>query len=1269
MKLINRKVHAPLCGLVPSHLGTPTAVHPCMGGLTRRSQCDFSTGWPDRGRLVVLLVCLIVATGVAGLYGVPMASAQNFGTVALNSSSSATPVTVTFATGGTLNSILVSTQGISGMDFTKSVGGTCTVSTVYTAAQSCTVYVTFSPTAPGLRLGAVEVFNSSDTLLGTGYIYGTGKGSLLRYNPGTQAVLYSSLSSPQAMVVDAGKNVYIADTGNHRALKLPWNGASYGTPVTVGTGWSAPSGVAVDGAGNLYVADAGSNLVVEVPWTGSAYGAQVTISGIYNFAQDLTIDGTGNLYILTSAATITKLPWSGTEYGAQTAIGSGLSGGKYNTDVVDSSGNIYIADYNNGNIVKETLSGGSYTQTILGSFGGGSVDGVATDPAGNVYVANYGANTVLMLPWTGTGSTGYSAPITLTSNGLLSGPEAVYLDGIGNIYIEAFNNNRLEKWSVTDLPTLTFSTATDVGSPDATDNPQTVSLLNIGNNALTIAVPATGDNPSIASGFSYASSSTCPQLSAISVAATLAPGATCTYAVDFAPTEAGANTGSLVLTDDYLGASSTTQSIGLSGTGISLVTKLAFAVAPATPIALGENAGSAVVHELTSSNAIDTAAADLITLTVSGPGGYSQTYTATAVSGVGTFDLSGVALNTSGVYTYTASLASVTSAIASETVNNITSQAISFSPSTPVSYGVAPITLSATGGASGNPVTFSHVSGPGILSGTNNTLLTVTGAGTIVIAANQAGNTNYSAATQVTANILVFKATLTVLVNPVSSVYGVAFPAFSGTLSGVVAGDGITATYSTTATPTSPVGGSYSIVATLHDPNTKLGNYSVTNTPAALSITAEAPTLIFGSIPAQTYGNAPFAVSATSASSGAVTYTVVSGPATIVGNIVTLTGAGTVMLSASQAASGNYAAATVTTSFTVAAAAGATVPTLSFAPIAAQTFGNAPFAVSATSASSGVVTYTVVSGPATIAVNMVTLTGAGTVVLSASQAASGNYAAATATTSFTVAASSGTPIVPTLSFAPIAAQTYGNVPFAVSATSASSGAVTYTVVTGPATIAVNLVTLTGAGTVMLSASQAAGGNYAAATATTSFTVAAAPVGPVGFTLTTSSGAESVLPGGAAAFNLTLAPGSGSTYPDALTLSATGLPAGATVAFSPATIAAGSGATPVTMTVQTIKPQTARDAKPGGSLGTMALALLLLPMAGIKRVRRRLRKMPGLPVVLAAAALSLGAMVCLTGCGSSGGFFNQAPTQYTVAVTATDTVTGAHTSTSVTLNVQ
>jgi large repetitive protein len=79
-------------------------------------------------------------------------------------------VTVTLAASGTLSSILVSTQGISSMDFTNSGGGTCSVSTPYTSTQSCTVNVTFSPTAPGLRLGAVELFESSGALLGTGYI-------------------------------------------------------------------------------------------------------------------------------------------------------------------------------------------------------------------------------------------------------------------------------------------------------------------------------------------------------------------------------------------------------------------------------------------------------------------------------------------------------------------------------------------------------------------------------------------------------------------------------------------------------------------------------------------------------------------------------------------------------------------------------------------------------------------------------------------------------------------------------------------------------------------------------------------------------------------------------------------------------------------------------------------------------------------------------------------------------------------------------------------
>ena len=168
-------------------------------------------------------------------------------------------------------------------------------------------------------------------------------------------------------------------------------------------------------------------------------------------------------------------------------------------------------------------------------------------------------------------------------------------------------------------------------------------------------------------------------------------------------------------------------------------------------------------------------------------------------------------------------------------------------------------------------------------------------------------------------------------------------------------------------------------------------NYTITVGPAT-------PTLTFAAISTHTYGDAPFTVSATSVSSGAVTYSVTSGPATIAGNLVTLTGAGTVMLGASQAATATYTAASASISFTV----NPETPTLTFAAIPTHTFGDAPFTVSATSVSSGAVTYSVTSGPATVAGNTVTLTGAGTVALGASQAASGNYGTASASTSFVV---------------------------------------------------------------------------------------------------------------------------------------------------------------------------------------------------------------------------------------------------------------------------
>jgi len=103
----------------------------------------------------------------------------------------------------------------------------------------------------------------------------------------------------------------------------------------------------------------------------------------------------------------------------------------------------------------------------------------------------------------------------------------------------------------------------------------------------------------------------------------------------------------------------------------------------------------------------------------------------------------------------------------SERLNVLTAQTITFpAPASPVIYPASPITLSATGGASGNPVVFSVLSGPGAVTGTNGTTLSFTNTGTVVIAANQAGNASYAAATQVTQSIVVIPSAPALLVLP-----------------------------------------------------------------------------------------------------------------------------------------------------------------------------------------------------------------------------------------------------------------------------------------------------------------------------------------------------------------------------------------------------------------------------------------------------------------------------------------------------------------------
>jgi hypothetical protein len=96
-------------------------------------------------------------------------------------------------------------------------------------------------------------------------------------------------------------------------------------------------------------------------------------------------------------------------------------------------------------------------------------------------------------------------------------------------------------------------------------------------------------------------------------------------------------------------------------------------------------------------------------------------------------------------------------------------------------------------------------------------------------------------------------------------------------------------------------------------------NFTSATGTGVLGITPIAPVITFA-IPSHTYGDGVVTLNATSTSNGALSYSVVSGPASIAGNTLTITGAGSVVVQASQVADNNHLTGTQNATFTVAPA-------------------------------------------------------------------------------------------------------------------------------------------------------------------------------------------------------------------------------------------------------------------------------------------------------------------------------------------------------------
>jgi len=412
-------------------------------------------------------------------------------------------------------------------------------------------------------------------------------------------------------------------------------------------------------------------------------------------------------------------------------------------------------------------------------------------------------------------------------------------------------------------------------------------------------------------------------------------------------------------------------------------------------------------------------------------------------------------------------------------------------------FSVTPPTAS-----SGLPITLSISSGPATLS--NNTL-SLTGAGTVTLAADQSGNSNYAVAPEVTTSFAVNKRAQSIaqfstipnqqglspvtVTNPPMASSGL--PVVLSLVSGeaTISGNTITPTNSpTTIVVAANQGGDTNYTAA---PQVTT-SFSVGKTDQTIAS--------FTTIPDQPFSTNHIAVTIPSASSSLpVTVSLLSGPATLADTNLTLTGVGTVVLAANQPGDPTYGPAPqVTTSFVVSLASQTIAP---FTTIPNHTFGDTPFSISSpVGGNSGLpVTLSILSGSAILSNNLLTITGAGTITVAADQAGNANYAAASeVTTSFVVAKESQT-------ISPFASIPNQKKPIAVTITNPPTGGgsgqpVIISVLFGPATYNAsnNTVTPTNKGVVTLAANQAGDANYSTASqVTTSFLVTLLPqsIGP------------------------------------------------------------------------------------------------------------------------------------------------------------------------------
>jgi polygalacturonase/sugar lactone lactonase YvrE len=573
------------------------------------------------------------------------------------------------------------------------------------------------------------------------------------------------LKGPAGLAVDGSGNVFVADPSAGTVYRYD---AATLSRTTASTAATSPEAVAVDAAGNLLIADAGSNQILAVP--ANAANAPFSVASAIP-GNALALDSAGNVYTASGTDQVLELQRT---LGTATYNGVGAAPSTFSLlSTGNAAANLSLTDPDTTNFALSVATNATCTGTLsaLAVAPGGAC--TFTSSFAPTSRLNY-TNAAIFAGNAGNAS--LATPPTLEI--LQVGDNAPFAVSL------AFGAFTPSPAFVGNTVTLTAAISSSFGTPPGT---------------VTFAVDGTALAPIALAG--GAASATVSGLAAgnHAVTATFNSGDPNFANATATPTTLNVqkNFVSVLLSVQnaspiYNATNSATVTLtGSAGTPTGTVQFSVDGVASGSPVTVSSAAATYTLPVLTagphtiaasysgdSTFASATAAGVGIIVSQATP---TVTWAAPASVTYG-IALSATQLNATatvpGAFVYTPALGTVLGAATqplsvtftpTDTVDyaavtkpqslvvNQASQTIAFAaPTSPVVFGVSPITLVATGGASGNSVSFTVLSGPGTMSGGK---LTVTGAGTIQIAANQAGNTNYAAAAQATQSVVVNKAT------------------------------------------------------------------------------------------------------------------------------------------------------------------------------------------------------------------------------------------------------------------------------------------------------------------------------------------------------------------------------------------------------------------------------------------------------------------------------------------------------------------------------